>query len=317
MSAPTGDGAGTADTGAAGDGAADTGAAINPASGGAPPKKTAAEALRAATLRLRAGGIEGAPTDARILLAHAMDLARDRLTLHLDAPLAPQAATRLETMLQARLARQPVAQIIGHRGFYGRDFRVTPDVLDPRPETETLIEAALAQPFASLLDLGTGSGCILLTLLAERPAARGLGTDISSAALQVARDNAARLGIAHARFQQSNWFETVPGQFDLITANPPYIAADEMTALAPELGWEPRGALTDGGDGLGAYRAICAGAARHLPPAGRLIVEIGPTQSAPVSALFQAAGLADIRVLRDLDGRPRIVTGTATSGQTG
>jgi release factor glutamine methyltransferase len=166
----------------------------------------------------------------------------------------------------------------------------------------------LEEPFARVLDLGLGSGCILLTLLAERPEATGLGLDLSPAALEVARRNAARLGVTdRAAFAPSNWFETVDGLFDLIVSNPPYIALDEMPGLEPEVrDWEPRLALTDEGDGLGAYRAILSGAVAHLAPKGRLMVEIGPTQTEAVTAIGAARGLASPEVRRDLDGRARV-----------
>lgn len=269
----------------------------------------AADALRAALSRLAAAGIPDAARDARHLLAHAMGVTPDRLTLHLPDPLTPEAAARFETALRARERRQPVSQITGTRVFWGRNFRVTPEVLDPRPETECLIAAALERPFTRVLDLGTGSGAILLTLLAECPAAIGLGTDLSAAALAVAQANADALGLAsRARFLQSDWFTDVPGRFDLIVSNPPYIAADEMPGLSPEVrDWEPHLALTPGGDGLDAYRAIAAGAPRHLAPGGRLMVEIGPTQGPAVSAIFMRAGFADPTILPDLDHRDRVV----------
>ncbi|MBI1217517.1 MAG: peptide chain release factor N(5)-glutamine methyltransferase [Rhodobacteraceae bacterium] len=274
---------------------------------------TGADALRAAIPRLRDAGVEDAARDARVLLAHAIGIASDRLTLHLPDPLQPEAAARFEAAITARAARQPVSQITGRRLFWGRPFRVTPDVLDPRPETECLIAAALAAPFTRVLDLGTGTACILLTLLAERPGTTGLGTDLSDAALAVARENAASLGFAiHASFQPSDWFAGVTGRFDLIVSNPPYIAAAEMPALAPEVRqWEPHLALTPGGDGLDAYRALAVGAGAHLAPGGRLMVEIGPTQGAAVAALFRAAGLQGVVVLPDLDGRDRVVAATA------
>ncbi len=277
----------------------------------APP--TAAEALRAAIPVLAAAGIEEAPRDARLLLAHAMGIAPDRLTLHLPDPLAPAAAARLAAALAARAARQPVAQITGRRQFWGRPFQVTRDTLDPRPETETLVAAALEQPFARVLDLGTGTGCILVTLLAERPGATGTGLDLSPAALAVAAANAAALGVAdRARFALSDWFAAAEGRHDLIVANPPYIAAAEMAGLAPEVrDWEPHLALTPGGDGLAAYRAIAAGAGAHLAPGGRLLLEIGPTQGAAVAGLLRAAGLVDVTIRTDLDGRDRVLAARA------
>lgn len=271
-----------------------------------------ADALAPAVARLTAAGVEGAARDARILMAHALGVAPDRLTLHLpDEMTAPQAKV-YEEALVAREGRQPVAQIIGRRLFWGLDFHVTPDTLDPRPETETLVAEALAQPFKRVLDLGTGTGCILLSCLHAMPGASGLGVDISDAALRVASANARRLGLdGRARFLRSDWFGAVDGRFDLVLSNPPYIAAEEMAGLAPEVrDWEPALALTPGGDGLDAYRRIAAGAGARLSPGGRLIVEIGPAQGPAVAALFQTAGLAQVRILPDMDGRDRVVAAT-------
>ncbi len=211
--------------------------------------------------------------------------------------------------LAERARRRPVSQIIGRRAFWRHDFVVTPDVLDPRPETESLVAAALEQPFARLLDLGTGTGCILISLLADRPSAQGVGTDLSDAALEVARRNAGRLGVAErARFLRSDWFSAVQGKYDLIVSNPPYLAEAEIAGLAPEVrDWEPRGALTPGGDGLGAYRAIAAGAGARLMAGGRLILEIGPAQAGAVAGLLVAQGFPPPEIRRDLDGRDRVV----------
>ena len=270
---------------------------------------TAADLLRAAIPRLHSAGIETPSRDARLLLAHAMGVAPDRLTLHLADPVSPEAQSRYQTDLQAREAHQPIAQITGQRRFWRHVFAVTPDVLDPRPDTETLVAAALEHPFTRLLDLGTGSGCILLSLLLDMDQAQGLGTDISQAALAVARRNAASLGVDRATFAQSDWCSAVSGLFDLIVANPPYIAATEMNTLAPEVrDWEPHLALTPGGDGLDAYRRIAEEAPAHLAPCGRLMVEIGPTQGPAVVALFQARGLTQIKTRPDIDGRDRVVT---------
>lgn len=269
----------------------------------------AQDALRRAVPLLRDAGIEDGARDARVLLAHALGIGHDRLTLKLqDEMTGPQAAL-YDAALVARIARQPVAQITGRRLFWGLSFRVTRDVLDPRPETETLVVEALKVPFLKVLDLGTGTGCILLSCLKGMPMARGLGTDISDAALQVAVGNTRDLGLeARARFRKSDWFGQVTGAFDLIVSNPPYIAAEEMPALAPEVrDWEPHLALTPGGDGLDAYRTITRGAGARLLPGGRLLVEIGPTQGQSVVALFEAEGFAAIRILPDMDGRDRVV----------
>lgn len=269
----------------------------------------AQDALRRAVPRLQEAGIEDAARDARVLLAHALGIGHDRLTLKLQDDMTDPQAALYDGALAARIARQPVAQITGRRLFWGLSFRVTRDTLDPRPDTETLVAEALTQPFLKMLDLGTGTGCILLACLKGMPMARGVGTDISDAALQVAIGNTRDLGLeARARFRKSDWFAGVTGAFDLIVSNPPYIAADEMPGLEPEVrDWEPHLALSPGGDGLDAYRAIARGAGARLMPGGRLLVEIGPTQGAAVAALFAAAGLAEVRVLPDMDGRDRVV----------
>lgn len=271
---------------------------------------TAQAALAAAVRQLEAAGIEGPGRDARILLAEAMDVARDRLLLHLGDDLTPVVLARFEAMVAQRAARAPVARIIGRRAFWGRDFRVTEAVLDPRPETEGLIAEALAGPAAQrLLDLGTGSGILAVTLLSEWPAARGLACDISDAALDVAAQNAARHGVA-ARLNliRSDWFAAVAGRFDLIVANPPYISAAEMAGLAEEVrGHDPRAALTDEADGLTAYRTITAGAGAHLNPGGRLLLEIGWRQGAAVAALLAEQGFADVSILPDLAGHDRVI----------
>lgn len=266
-------------------------------------------ALVRAVAALRAAGVPDAAGDARALLAHAAGIAPDRLTLHLPDMADPTALTAFDALIARRVAREPVSHLIGHRLFWGQRFRVTRDVLDPRPETETLVAAALAQPFATVLDLGTGSGAILLSLLAEAPEATGLGTDLSQAALSVAQSNAQSLRLtARARFAQGSWFAPVQGRFDLIVSNPPYIAADEMPDLAPEVRLhEPQMALTPGGDGLDAYRQIALGVMDHLAPRGRVLLEIGPTQGRAVAAMLAAAGLCRISVLPDFDGRDRVV----------
>lgn len=273
---------------------------------------TGTEALLRATVALRAAGIDDPARDARRLLAHVLDVPPSRLTLVLPDPVPPDAVVAFDALAVRRAAREPVSHLVGQRAFYGRSFRVTADVLDPRPETETLVATALERPFRHVLDLGTGSGCILLTLLSERPDATGLGTDLSAAALDIARRNATSLNTGdRAGFAQGAWYAAVPeGQrYDLIVSNPPYIALEEMPGLAPELAYEPRMALTDESDGLDAYRAIARGAPGHLAPHGRLIVEIGPTQASAVTALFAQSGLADLRVHSDLDGRDRVITG--------
>jgi release factor glutamine methyltransferase len=270
---------------------------------------TIEKALQLATQELTDAGIEGAANDARYLLAHALEVSPDKLMMILPETIMPSGLNRLDAALKARLERQPVSHILGRRNFWGRDFKITSEVLDPRPETECLIEIALAQPYSNVLDLGTGSGCILLTLLAENPQATGLGIDVSKEALDIAVENRKQLGLDRtAIFKQSDWLAGVAGQFDLIVSNPPYIAMAEMAGLAPEvLRWEPMAALTPGFSGLEAYEVIASGVAEFLAPSGRILLEIGPTQALDVCNLFLAAGFEIIALHPDLDGRDRVV----------
>ena len=232
-------------------------------------------ALREGALILLEAGVPDPQREARILWRAAAD-----------------EAAYFENIAE-RAKRRPMSHILGYRDFYKHRFIVTPDVLDPRPDTETLIEAALQVPFARVLDLGTGSGCILLSLLAERGDAKGIGTDVSGPALAVARRNAEALELhTRADLLISNWYAAVDGQFDLIVSNPPYVAFDEMDDLQPEVRlFEPFSALTDGADGLSAYRVIIAGAPAHLRDGGSLIVEIGPTQGQAVQQMIRDLGL--------------------------
>jgi release factor glutamine methyltransferase len=265
---------------------------------------------------LRAVGLEGASGDARVLLAYALGISRERLTLAMAEDVPANTATRFHAAIAARARYQPVAQITGRRAFYGRDFIVTPDVLDPRPDTETLIDAAMAHLFTRVLDLGTGSGAIAATLLAERPEATALAVDLSQAALDVAARNAQALGVAdRLELRRSDWFGEIAGMFDLIVSNPPYIGAPEMAALAPDVRLhEPHMALVPAGDdgtGLAAHRVICAQAASFLRPGGWLMVEIGYRQADAVQALFRTAGFDAVSLRYDLPGHPRVVMGQA------
>lgn len=271
---------------------------------------TIGEALTKATSMLRDVGIETAARDARLLLAKATRIGVARLTLEMQEAVDAAAGQEFLELLQRRAAREPMSHILGQRAFFNHDFHVGPAVLDPRPETECLVRAALESPFDRVLDLGTGSGAILISLLAERQDAQGVGSDVSTDALQFAALNADRIGVAgRAKFTHSDWFENVAGGFDLIVSNPPYITKDEMAELEPELSYEPRMALTDEGDGLSAYRFISAGAAARLKPQGRLMVEIGYSQGTAVAGMFCNAGFAEIRILPDLEGRDRVVAG--------
>ncbi|WP_133488755.1 peptide chain release factor N(5)-glutamine methyltransferase [Aliiroseovarius marinus] len=272
---------------------------------------TGAVLLAGAVARLREAGIDDPARDARVLLGFALGVERSRLTLVMHDDVTPDQADAFERAIEARLKRQPVAQIVGQRAFYGRDFIVTPDVLDPRPDTELLVDLALSAPFETVFDLGTGSGCILLSLLAERSAAIGQGVDLSEKALDVARRNARKLGVQdRVTFYEGSWFAPLEAttRFDLIVSNPPYITQDEMAELSPEVRtWEPHMALTPGGDGLDAYRVITQAAPDHLAMDGRLLLEIGHLQGDAVSALCRSAGFSDVTVHQDLAGKDRVV----------
>jgi release factor glutamine methyltransferase len=268
-------------------------------------------ALAAGAARLAAAGIDGAPRDARVLLAEVIGVSAGRLSIAPDLDLTLDEIERYQAFLMRRSSHEPVARILSRRLFWGREFRVARETLDPRPETETLIAAALELgPVTRFADLGTGTGIIAVTLLAEWPGATALATDIDRACLSVATANAARHGVAdRLDCALSDWFGDIGGRFALILSNPPYIGAREMADLAPEVAQhDPHHALTDGADGLTAYRHIAEGAPHHLEPGGILMVEIGPSQGADVSGFFQEVGLVNLRVLPDLDGRDRVVT---------
>lgn len=270
---------------------------------------TVAGALRAAARRMTEAGIGAPNRDARLLLAHVLETDTARLSIMGPDPLPDAVATAFATLVDRRCQREPVSHLLGYRDFWTSRFKITADVLDPRPETELLVSLALNEPFARVLDLGTGSGAILISLLLERPEACGVGTDVSPEAILIAGENAERLGVAdRITLPLSDWFDDVGGRFDLIVSNPPYIAASEMTSLDPDVrDYEPRLALTDGGDGLSAYRTLAETALDHLTENGRILLEIGPTQAVSVVTLFRAAGFRHVHVHPDLDGRDRVV----------
>ncbi len=271
---------------------------------------TRAEALRAATTRLRKADFSDPGRDARLLMRWAAGLEAASLSASLTDPHVGLEAERFEAAVELRRMGRPVSQIIGEREFWGRAFKVSSDVLDPRPETEIIIAAALeGGPAKRILDLGVGSGCILSTLLAEWPQATGMGVDLSAGALAIARENAVRLGVAdRTDLSQSDWFADVTGPFDLIVANPPYISETEMCDLDLSVReFEPRLALSPGGDGLDAYRAIASGAGDRLSPGGRILLEVGEGQADAVEAIFAKADLATGGRWRDFDGRDRCI----------
>ena len=253
--------------------------------------------------------------ESRMLLMHVWPgLTHAAIVGYPERELAAEAAAAFDALAARRLAGEPMAYLIGAREFYGRDFKVSPAVLIPRPETEHLIELALektgaAQP-ARAVDLGTGSGAIAVTLALQAPSWRVSALDVSAEALAVARDNARALG-AEVRFLHGSWFDPLPAgeRFDLIVSNPPYIERGDRHLDEGDLRFEPRGALTDEADGLACLREIVAGAPARLEAGGWLMVEHGYDQGAAVRELFGAAGLSQVETIRDLAGQDRVTIG--------
>jgi len=253
--------------------------------------------------------------EARMLLEHVLQKPRAWMLAHDTDPIESWQAQQYQALATRRLAGEPMAYLVGHREFMGRDFAVTPDVLIPRPETELLVETALAwladRPEAAVLDLGTGSGVIAVSIALGAPQASVTATDASAAALQVAVRNAARLG-ARVDFAQGSWYDALPARarYDLIVSNPPYIARNDEHLGRGDLRFEPRNALTDGADGLRDLAAIIAGAAARLRPGGALWLEHGWDQAAAVRQLLAGAGFGQVTSCRDLSGIERISGGS-------
>jgi len=302
---------------------------------------TVLELLRWTTEHFAAKGIETARLDAELLLAHALGADRLRLYLDFEKPVTAEERARFRALVRRRgEERVPVAYLTGVREFWSLPLAVTPDVLIPRPETETLIEAVLRLRSASprcagrgrapsaekgalasaplrVLDLGTGSGAIALALAKEWPSAHLTATDVSDAALAVAKKNAEALGLtARVRFAAGDLFAPVAGErFEAIVSNPPYVAAGDAAALAPELRHEPASALFAPGDGTALLRRIAAEASAHLVPGGLLALELAPAQAGDVTQCLRAAGFGELAEHRDLAGRVRAVSATLPGGE--
>lgn len=274
------------------------------------------QAWQGARSRLEAAGVPGPVIDARVLVEAACGVTRADIVGDPYREIGPEEAARLDDYLERRIRREPVSHILGRRGFWNIMLGVTPGVLTPRPETEVIVDHALhlfpeGRPLR-ILDLGVGSGAILLAILAERPAARGLGVDVSEEALAVARDNAASLGLAgRVALLRGDWTAGLAeADFDLVVSNPPYIATGVIETLDPEVRvYEPRLALDGGADGLDAYRRLAPEILRVLKPGGRFLVEIGYDQRAAVETLFREAGAVEVETLQDLSTHDRVVAG--------
>ena len=266
-------------------------------------------------------GIESPGLDARLLTAAALDVSPTSLLANPDAPMDAAGAARLAELAGRRLAREPVARILGEAEFWGLPFRLSPGTLAPRPDTETIVEAALdavgAMPQPQrILDLGTGSGCILVALLSERREAFGVGIDRSADALATARGNAHLNGVGdRAAFVASDWAAAIDGRFGLVVSNPPYIRAGEIPSLQPEVsGFDPMAALDGGRDGLDAYRAILSQVGYVLAPAARIVLELGHDQADAVAAIAGGHGFDVVAVRTDLGGHRRAITLAAGEG---
>jgi release factor glutamine methyltransferase len=271
---------------------------------GAPTIREALDAAQQATDRI----------EARVLLREVLNQSDAYLLAHGEDTLTAEQAQQYVALVVRRVAGEPVAYLTGRREFFGREFVVNPAVLIPRPETELLVELALqrvpAGAPAHVLDLGAGSGCIGITIAAERPQARVTLVDASEAALDIARANAAQWAPGNTRLLHSDWFSAVAAeQYDLIVANPPYVAEDDMHLQQGDLRFEPRTALTAGADGLNDLRRIIAQAPRHLRAGGGLLLEHGYDQAAACAQLLAAAGFKDVFNARDLAGVPRVSGG--------
>ena len=259
--------------------------------------------------KLKQADIDTAGRDARLLAAAAMDINTAQVTLKALDHVSKQQQDHFESMIEQRRSFKPVSRILGKRQFWNRWFEISPDVLDPRDDSEVLVDLALQQKADRILDLGTGSGILALTLLSEWPDALAVGADICEKALLIAQRNAVQLEVSD-RFQaqKSDWFEAISGQFDLILSNPPYIGEDEIPHLDPDVRlYDPMIALSPGRDALQAYQNIARDAIGYLKPGGRLLVEIGFRQGEAVRELFASNGLKEIEIIQDLNGLDRVV----------
>lgn len=281
-----------------------------------PDTATAGALLTAAQARLKSAGVDTPRLDAILLLAEAIGVSEDLIRSRPEMPVSSEKAAVFEAMLQRRLRREPVSKILGRREFWSLEFRTGPDVLDPRADSETLVAGVLAaipdrNAALRIVDFGTGSGCLLLSLLHELPNATGVGIDISPLALAMAKENAEGLGLAsRCLFRMGSWGKGIEGTFDILISNPPYIESGVVPGLEPEVAdYDPLLALDGGVDGLDAYRALMPDMARLADKGGFAALEVGMGQDVAVSRLLGEAGFGEIAVLPDLGGIGRVVTG--------
>ena len=267
------------------------------------------EVLANTAIKLSGSGIEGAARDARILTANALDTPISELSLKINEQVPEKIIADLEKLIIRRIDKEPISKILGKREFWGRSFSINKKVLDPRADTETLIEFVIEKPVKSVLELGTGSGAIAVTLACEWKHVHLTAVDISEDAISMAKINAEKFNVQNKiHFLKSDWFETVRGSFDLIISNPPYIGLVEQDEIAAEVKkYDPEIALFAGRDGLEAYKRIIPNLAKFLNPDGLVVLETGASQSNQVKNMMNAVGLIDAKIVKDLSGKDRLV----------
>ena len=261
------------------------------------------------TIKLSESGIEGAARDARILTAYALQIPISELSLKINEQVSGEITSKLEKLILRRIHREPISKILGRREFWGRSFSISENVLDPRGDTETLIEFVIEKPVKSVLELGTGSGAIAITLACEWKEVQVTAIDISEEALLLAKSNAEKFNVQNKiDFLKSDWFGAVKGTFDLIISNPPYIGLAEQDELSAEVvKYDPEIALFAGRDGLDAYKRIIPNLPKFLKPDGFVALETGASQSNQVRNMMNAVGFIDVKIVKDLSGKDRLV----------
>ena len=267
------------------------------------------EVLADTAIKLSKSGIEGAARDARIMTAFALEIPISELSLKINEQVSGKITSKLEKLILRRINREPISKILGRRDFWGRTFYINENVLDPRGDTETLIDFVIEKPVKSVLELGTGSGAIAVTLACEWKEVHVTATDISEDAISMAKINAEKFNVQNKiHFFKSDWFETVRGSFDLIISNPPYIGLVEKDEIAAEvIKYDPEIALFAGSDGMEAYKKIIPHLTKFLNPDGLVVLETGASQSNQVKNLMNAVGFIDTKIVKDLSGRDRLV----------
>ena len=270
--------------------------------------------LADATFKLSKSGIDGAARDARILTAYSLEVPMSQLSLKINEQVSEKIISKLEQLILRRINREPISKILERREFWGRTFSINKNVLDPRGDTETLIDFVIDKPVKSVLELGTGSGAIAVTLACEWKEANVTAIDISEDALSLAERNAEKFNVKNEiNFLKSDWFDAVEGLFDLIIANPPYIGLMEQRAISPEvINYDPEIALFAGSDGLDAYKKIIPSLSKFLNPEGFVVLEIGASQSNQVKELMNSSGFFDLKTVKDLSGKDRLIAAKLT-----